>query len=518
MSLLAIQFAVLGQVDVAFRLVSRLNTFDSHHRYYAITRPLWLLWDLMGSWPAGEEERARRQIEKARNRAREEEDDGTRKSKQAKLDVADKPITRQDIKAEVDALARGYEISWWSPDKEVSYALVQKDPDYKLLYDRDLSPVDKEEAINEMVKTLGKQGSDAATGGRAIGNSSGLVSALNLTIWLKSEDADSESAKRAPSPEHIIDLIASRMGANQQPEYLLQARRALPMIRDGALAKAMGVDEASMTQFAHELEEAFDERISNGRLLPSDTDVKEILQRLQRNTQTSPDALEYFQESEEEPPKTLFKDPADEASIKAAEERLKIPLPDDYKEFLRLSNGFGQAFGGILMEPPLHPLDKVDWFPEDADYFTDLPLDIPYDCPFSLSDEIRETWPQVGMAIEIGTYDIDNTWLIPPSKITEVKDKLVPIVEDTTGKWAEDVKRSLKNAMESFAGSVEEFKKLDWGCLTWAAGGSASMYCYPSFKAYLMSVAEEGANYDEDILRDRKFIGYYLKKEEESKS
>ncbi|KAF2181682.1 hypothetical protein K469DRAFT_752576 [Zopfia rhizophila CBS 207.26] len=171
-----------------------------------------------------------------------------------------------------------------------------------------------------------------------------------------------------------------------------------------------------------------------------------------------------------------------------------MDLPDDYKEFLSISNGFESGFSGILFEPPLHRTTELRWFGDDEGYFTDLPLDLPVH-PYGVArshDEITENWPTVGMAIEIGTEDIDNTWLIPPKKIEEVTSKIAGILENN--EYGEDLKTSFRIAIRDFAG-----------------GGSASMVVYPSFKAYIRHVAESSGNDDSEALRKNKFFGYYFR-------
>ncbi len=47
--------------------------------------------------------------------------------------------------------------------------------------------------------------------------------------------------------------------------------------------------------------------------------------------------------------------PADESMIVAAEQRLQVSLPESYKEFLRVSNGFLTTYGRLL------PIEEIGW-------------------------------------------------------------------------------------------------------------------------------------------------------------
>lgn len=56
---------------------------------------------------------------------------------------------------------------------------------------------------------------------------------------------------------------------------------------------------------------------------------------------------------------TLLKDPASDSDIRDTEERLNIKLPDDYKVFMRLSNGLDTVYS--LDKPGLRPLQDLKW-------------------------------------------------------------------------------------------------------------------------------------------------------------
>jgi len=178
-------------------------------------------------------------------------------------------------------------------------------------------------------------------------------------------------------------------------------------------------------------------------------------------------------------------------------------LPADYKTFLRISNGFGSPWGHPLgdLQTPLHSVDKLRWLdPAEEDYFTDLTLDLPtrWDkWPFAppstkkayACDEVTEHF-LVGRALEIGTQEIDNTWLLPPSTITPIKQAVRKMLDD--GSLGEREKNSVRVAIRDFASSEEEWEEMEWACVTWASGGVAAMYVYPSFRAWLEDVVEKG--------------------------
>ena len=170
-----------------------------------------------------------------------------------------------------------------------------------------------------------------------------------------------------------------------------------------------------------------------------------------------------------------MKDPASEEEIAKLEKRLGAHLPDDYKEFLRMTNGLGNSWGGIIMEPPLHACSEVRWIGEEEDFFTDLSLDLLEEVHVTVrkwkeeqrkkssTDEVEEEL-KVGQALEIGTEDIDCVCLITPETIATAKVWYMQFVEYKDA--PEQLRNRVKDSMCDFAGSEEEFGKLDWRTVT----------------------------------------------------
>jgi hypothetical protein len=146
--------------------------------------------------------------------------------------------------------------------------------------------------------------------------------------------------------------------------------------------------------------------------------IEDLLKAAQHNTRTNPAAGGLPGQPKDA---SLFCDPATSSQIREAEARLDTQLPEGYKTFLHLNNGFGATWGHALgdYEPPLHALSSLRWLdPSTEDYFTDLTLDTPtrWDTwlfappptmPSNYADNLEHFL--VGQALEIGTESIDNT-------------------------------------------------------------------------------------------------------------
>jgi cell wall assembly regulator SMI1 len=94
--------------------------------------------------------------------------------------------------------------------------------------------------------------------------------------------------------------------------------------------------------------------------------------------------------------KWLGAQPATEQEIMAAEVKLGIKLPDDYKDFLRITNGFSAPTD---IEPTFRSLDKIDWLKNtDPDLIN-----------------VFHILPELKRAIVIaGQMEEQNFFIIPP--------------------------------------------------------------------------------------------------------
>ncbi|KAF2012777.1 hypothetical protein BU24DRAFT_258583 [Aaosphaeria arxii CBS 175.79] len=517
LSNLALQFAVLGCTDVALRLVSRLNKYDADDHEEVVIRPLWLLWNSIDDWPAGEKERAHDRISSERIRARDQaagaEDGEERVGKHAKIDVADRPVTNEDLQAMIDKTAFEYQRDWWFPNRQVSFGSVQAIREYKTLYDREFTPESMQEALKEMLGKVneisGGKIMNVRQGAASSDVSSGLVSALNLSLQLKEQGVEFEcESELLLEPEEILGIIALRMDATRQVWFLSQCRRAWNMLKEGALARMIGVDEARLSQFAQDIEAAIDERIKNGRLALKDSSLQNILKTIETNTLSNPTNrdLDISPDSDSDPTK-IHHPPATHSALTTASDRLQTTLPSSYQSLLLLTNGLSPFTNGTISEPPLYPIEKVIWLKDGYDFLMDMSLDIPCAPPFNFPDDFREAWPRLGNALQIGGEDVLHTFLIPPSKTAEIREYLLPVLEDDTGRFDEGIKSTLRGAIEDFAGSLEGFKKMEWACVRW---DKYEMDVFVDLKAYLMSVAERGARVERDVVVDGGFFGYLL--------
>ncbi|KAF2637638.1 hypothetical protein P280DRAFT_520772 [Massarina eburnea CBS 473.64] len=491
LSRLILSFAVLGYTDVASRLLSKLNQYDRFHGQYYL-RALWLLWDYLDAWPEGEKKRVYDQIKEKKGRGQED------------------AVTEEEVKTEIKSVAQEYAKRW--------DCRMYPDSVYKRWSSQESSAVENREIIE---LSLRKEKMEDSKFGVSMLLFSALVASLDVALELRSSASASASASASTptdgqdettaTPEDIIAVIAKLLyvgkgSVDRSIHFLTECQRAWPLLATHALRDALNLDTAQLSTFAKDVEVIFNERLTTGRRPPDESTINHLLHRMELNTMTNPDNEynDFYQ------PTNLFHTPATPDQIEQKCQDLGIQLPDDYKEFLRLTDGFGSAFSGVLSEPGLHPVNAIRWLGDDEVYFTELGLEILPSvelCSFmgEYGDFVRDYDVVVGKAIEIGTEDIYSTWLIPPPTLAKFKDVVRRVLagEIAVNGDPEDVKSRIRKDLQRFAGREEAFWDLEWCCVTWACGSTACMVGYPSFKAYLGSVAEKGEWFGDDLVQMR---------------
>ena len=157
--------------------------------------------------------------------------------------------------------------------------------------------------------------------------------------------------------------------------YLMRDTKAAAYLLKGTLAPVFKLSQELIQKETTEIIGALSNRIRSGRALAyKKLSWKQLLDRIseiaikQKTTDFSKRILET---------KTLSGAPATKKEITATEKRLNIVLPDDYKKFLLVSNGF-ECFSitGVTVAPVdkidfLFNVDKelIDIWTEDSDAF-----------------------------------------------------------------------------------------------------------------------------------------------------
>lgn len=304
---------------------------------------------------------------------------------------------------------------------------------------------------------------------------------------LSVSDLDETSAE-------LVKMVATGW-SRRMIDALVIVEQLWPYCIRSLLADAVGIGAEELKAKGENLVEAFSARLSSGYAengLEYKT-LRELLEVGERNTLTGP-GLRHWEEMGDGVPETLFKQPTTSEQILKLESRLEISLPQDYKEFLSITNGFGTGdnmqdgmYNGFFPDPELFAMDQVVWLAEE---WIELPFEM-LQIPREIEDPYRrvtDAWdtamPMVNRVVHIGTRDIDDLWLVPPELVQKAKSAYLEMLKNGN----EMHKKILQRAMKDFAGSMERFMELEWCCIRNASGGAATTEVFSGFRSYLETV------------------------------
>ncbi|KAE9364189.1 hypothetical protein N431DRAFT_496761 [Stipitochalara longipes BDJ] len=442
----AAEFAVLGYFEIALALISLANKHISlYYRKYPMIKPLWLIWEMTGVWPAGEEALVL-----------EDADSGD----QAGGTETQKAVTR---------LAEEYEVNNWE-----NAGFNEKE---EQVYDetRLRACVEK---LKEITESEMGWAADSTTGWMAMRKGSILLKALEIAVVFQ-EQGSPHAGNGLPEVDEIMGWIAKRIHANQMITYLTQSERHGGVVKTFTIRYEKGVQRS----------ELWKKSVEDLVKITSDNTINNMAAKADWDQLYGLVEVEGKEGGERKHPIYILNNSLPSSDFATLEKRLDISLPVDYKDFLTITNGMGASWGGIMADPPLHPASEVRWITKEEDYFTDLDAELLPDIRILMDDVYdRGGWPKVGMPLEIGVWDVYHVWLLPPVKVKELVSMYVKQREKNL-----ETKVAIEKAMTSWAGSVEEFENLEWCVIIWAAGGAAHMEAYPSFKAYLVNKAQNSA-------------------------
>lgn len=312
----------------------------------------------------------------------------------------------------------------------------------------------------------------------------------DLSHRLRVSDLDATSIE-------LVRMVATGWG-RRMIDALMAVEQLWPYYNRGLLADAVGISAEKLRSRAEDLIRAFSARLSHGYVengLESKS-LKELLEIGETNTLTGP-GVRHWEEMGGDIPETMFKPPATSEQISQLESRLGTNLPEDYKEFLGITNGFVSddsmqdgVFNGYFPDPALFSTDEVEWLSED---WLALPFEM-LKIPREIEDPYRkpsEAWdtamPFLDRVVYVGNRDIDDLWLVHPDLVQKAKRAYLEMLENGN----EMHKKILQRAMKEFAGSMERFMELEWCCVKNSSGGAAATEVFSSFRSYVESVVGE---------------------------
>ncbi|KAM0350609.1 hypothetical protein ACHAPU_003095 [Fusarium lateritium] len=291
--------------------------------------------------------------------------------------------------------------------------------------------------------------------------SSSLANALYLAVRLASrKTSDINKVRNDTRVQDILERVAKKLHTPGVISFLAGRHELCGLLSTGALAQKVPVNEDKLKALGKDVVKTFAERFKDGRKAHEfeSKPMKELLLELERNTQARSGG--YWAEMEEPGPKTLFIPPATDEQISSVEKRLDVTLPDDYKEFLKISNGFGGTWNGYHLDPPLSGADDVDWVFEGFEVpFLELHDTLSGVMELKLPGEQPE-WPGSGKTIVIGSEDVLNVLLVTPQNTRVILDAYNQAMEGS--ETSDAAKQQEMKVIEARYGSYEKMQELEW--------------------------------------------------------
>lgn len=270
-------------------------------------------------------------------------------------------------------------------------------------------------------------------------------------------------------------------------------------LKTGYFDKKLNDGEEVLSEFQR-LRDALIERIENGVQRPlKDLTMGELVQRLNTNTLRHDDdedqdslELEQLQQYVFMGNRSILHSPASTSEIEKLEQILGVRLPEDYKEFLGISNGlqgiwngwFRQGFlgsTGMLKYSDLNlgnyqmPLELIDW--------TELP--------------IKVDWPALDLKQAIAIHDPTDghgghTWLVKPQLIKNAVEKFFEAYDSAA--IDDETRKNTEKVIRSYFGSLQEFREMEWCVVTCWLRHGAELRAWKSFQEFIESLVLDSEN------------------------
>ncbi|KAF2651822.1 hypothetical protein K491DRAFT_696127 [Lophiostoma macrostomum CBS 122681] len=315
--------------------------------------------------------------------------------------------------------------------------------------------------------------------------------------YMMEKGRDKEALKML---DPIVEAI-QKSWTNRLYDEVPKLRYAWRLLATGVLRGKLGVDEKSLERKGEDAIAAIDKRLRDGpirRPLESKT-IDELIDIIDKNLYDE----EYDREVSAKARATgtgpkpagrqpqlglrnlLRKPPATGDEISAVEKSIGMELPDDYKAFLRTSNGFAEH-NQIHYIDVIAGTDTLAWKPPLIPEYTlkilpDFESKVGPDIPGVELDQVLNLNAMAG--------ESDYVYLIKPEYMDEARKRL----KDCYEKFADEkMKRIIDMSVRNYYGGWEELESLDWGIMRFEKYYS---HFVPGFRTYLEDLASTSGTF-----------------------
>ncbi|KAF2500214.1 hypothetical protein BU16DRAFT_614001 [Lophium mytilinum] len=305
--------------------------------------------------------------------------------------------------------------------------------------------------------------------------------------------------KESKSRIEVEDLRISR-------HQIVESQRVWDILNTKLVGNELGVDGNAVAEYVTQGIELIKERLGRGPARPyADMTIPDLLILLDESyiaaRKANPEAGSHMNIIGSSLPKTFLKDPATEEEITNLETILganeenwstdeAFELPEDYKSFLRVSNGFyvdtpddncGEFYGA----------SAVEW---DDGFIADIEPELlpnDYNTYSEEMDAIQVPDPK-GFSISAGG-DEGNVWLVHPKCL----EAALEAFEETYKNASEKHQRLYERAAQDLYGGLDEMRNMEWLVVV-VFHWNPEPQPYREFRGYL----EEAVKYAVDTRAD----------------
>jgi hypothetical protein len=299
---------------------------------------------------------------------------------------------------------------------------------------------------------------------------------------------------------------------------LSKSRKVWQVLKDGSLARAIGIDAERLREFQVEVYGTFKERIEKGpRRLLKDLSMKDLVEMCNSNTLRNA-VWEEMGVDPAIPPNTILHKGAALEEVTTLEQRLGLALPEDYKEFLMATNGMESPWNGFHGEPKLLGTNAVSKV--DATGQQKAIREASVNIGFYSSMSVRVEWEPLRGIVQVndGTEDTKFVWLLPPDYTKREATRFLEAVAQLSPQEQQHVRKML----EYFHAGVRPAEQLGWMVTVWCPS-TLELANYNSWREYLEVIAGETANkdimdeMDEDgrLMHSLEIFAYQLRRRKE---
>lgn len=318
-----------------------------------------------------------------------------------------------------------------------------------------------------------------------------LIAAIDLALYMN----DREKAL------DILQIFADNFQSTWTD--LSRSRQAWRYLKHKALARTIEVNEEKLFAFKEQVIHTFRERLERGALrVFKDVPMKQLVKMCNENTLKNA-VWEEMDVDPDHPPETILHDGATAKEIADLERKLGRDLPDDYREFLSLTNGMESLWNGFYGEPRLLGTDEIDF--HDATEQQEAWNDPSVEIAFVTDMSERVDWPKLDRVINIvdGGDDSKHVWLVEPSYSQAMGASFFA----TFARLPPAEQANVKKLLEYFHAGRENVSQVGWQVCIWTPQ-TLSLVTFHSWREYLEFLAGDTAN--EDILEQEDDQGRLL--------